>query len=163
MSLPPAVAAAFELQIVELTALGRVTSIPQPPLLWGSDLSCVTDCDATFSELLPNTPLIVAQAVTRRFLTPRGAVLDDADYGLDLRSYCNRGVTVSDLRTLQARCVAEALKDERVLTVTVNVAITGALGTGLSVTGLITPADPSLTPFTFVLSVDSETTLLELI
>lgn len=161
MSLPPIVAAAFEVQIAELTAIGRVTSIPQPPLLWGSDLSCVTDCDSTFSELLPNSPLIIAQAIVRRFLTPRRGLLDDDGYGLDLRGYCNRGVTQADLRTLQARCVAEAMKDERVSTVTINVTTTS--DSGLSVTALITPVDPSLVPFAFVLSVDSETTLLELI
>lgn len=160
MSLAPIIATSFEAQIVELTALGRVVTIPQPPLLWGSDLSCVTDCTATFVELVPNSPLIVAQAVVRRFLTPRGGLIDDNDYGLDLRSYCNRGVTQQDLRTLQARCVAEAQKDERVLTATVNVI---AQAPELSVTALITPKDPTIEVFTFVLSVTNETSLLELI
>lgn len=161
MSLAPAVAAAFEVQLAELGALGRVASVPLPPLLWGCDLSCVTDCDATFTELRADDPLIIAQAVTRRFLTPRRGLIDDDDYGLDLRSYCNRGVTRADLRTLQARCVAEALKDERVTSASIDVQTTSA--SSLSVRALITPADPALSPFTFVLSVDSETTLLELI
>lgn len=161
MSLPPTVSLAFEAQLTELRALGRVTSIPVPPLLWGSDISCVTDCDAAFTELRADNPLIVAQAVARRFLTPRRGLLDDDDYGLDLRGYCNRGVTRADLRTLQARCVAEAMKDERVTSASIDVQTTSA--SSLSVSALITPADPSLSPFTFVLSVDSETTLLELI
>lgn len=152
---------AFEAQLVELRALPRVADVPQPPLYWGSDLSCVTDCDAAFSELPATGALIIAQAVVRRFLTPRGGLLDDADYGLDLRSYCNRGVTQQDLRTLQSRCVAEALKDERVLSARIDVATD--LASVLSVRVLITPSDPALGPFTFVLAVSDETTLLELI
>jgi hypothetical protein len=161
MTMNPTVSAALEVQIAELTASGRVAAVPQAPLLWGSDLSCVSDCDASFSELPANSPLIVAQAVTRRFLTPRGGLLDDQDYGLDLRGYCNRGVTQLDLRTLQTRCVAEALKDERVSSCTIDVSTTGA--NSLSVKARITPADPGFAPFTFVLAVDSETALLELI
>lgn len=152
---------AFEAQLAELRALGRVADVPQSPLNWGSDLSCVTDCDAVFSELPPTGALIIAQAVVRRFLTPRGGLLDDGDYGLDLRSYCNRGVTQQDLRTLQSRCVAEALKDERVLSCTIDVSTD--FSSVLSVRALITPSDPALGPFTFVLAVSDENTLLELI
>ena len=160
MSLAPIIAASFELQIVELTLLGRVTTVPQPPLNWGSDLSCITDCTETFIELLPNSPRIVAQAVARRFLTPRGALIDDPHYGLDVRGYCNRGVTADDLRTLQARLVSEGSKDERVSSLTVNVELAIP---ALNVTALVTPADPTIERFTFVLSVDSQTALLELI
>jgi hypothetical protein len=161
MSLPPEVSAAFEVQIEELRASGRVTLVPQPPLLWGSDLSCVTDCDSKFSELPANSPLIIAQAIVRRFLTPRGALLDDNDYGLDLRGYCNRGVTQQDLRTLQSRCVAEAQKDERVQSITIDVEMTGS--NSLSVRAQLTPVDPRTAQFRFVIAVDSETALLELI
>jgi hypothetical protein len=161
MSLPPMVAAAFEAQMAELTAGARAALVPQPPLGWGSDLSCVTDCDADFSELPGNSALGVAQRVARRYLTPRGGLLDDGNYGLDLRGYCNRGVTQQDLRTLQSRCVAEALKEETVASVTVNVSTTSA--NSLSVSAQLTPADPSIAPFAFVLAVASETSLLELI
>lgn len=156
----PLVAAAFEVQLAELRALGRVTTIPEPPLQWGSDLSCVTDCTAAFDELFATSPRIVAQAVARRFLTPRNGLIDDPHYGLDLRSYCNRGTTQQDLRTLQSRCVAEARKDERVATADVNIVLAIPV---LAVTVTVTPEDPTLERFTFVLSVDSETTLLELI
>jgi hypothetical protein len=161
MSMNPTVTAAFEAQVAELAASGRVAAIPQPPLLWGSDVSCVTDADAEYSELPANSPLIIAQAIVRRFLTPRGGLLDDADYGLDLRGYCNRGVTQQDLRTLQSRCVAEVNKDDRVSSATVGTSTTSA--NSLSVSVRITPADPAFNPFTLVLAVDSETILLELI
>lgn len=161
MSLAPDASTAFDAQIAELTASGRVASVPTAPLGWGSDLSCVTDCDSRFIELPGNSALGVAQRVARRYLTPRGALLDDPDYGLDLRGYCNRGVTQQDLRTLQSRCVAEALKEETVSSITVNVATTSA--TGLSVQAQITPADPSLEPFAFVLAVSSADVLLELL
>jgi len=157
----PTLTAAFDVQLAELRAGGRVADVPEPPLYWGTDLSCVTDCTETFSELPPGGALIIAQAVVRRFLTPRGGLIDDADYGLDLRGYCNRGVTREDLRTLQSRCVAEALKDERVQSVTINVVSDGA--SLLEVTALLTPADSSIGRFGFVLAVSDETTLLTLI
>lgn len=155
------VSTAFDAQIADLTAGPRAALVPLPPFNYGSDLSCVTDCDAEFSELSGDDPLGIAQRVARRFLTPRGALLDDSDYGLDLRGYCNRGVTQQDLRSLQSRCVAEAQKEETVGSITVNVSTTSA--NSLSVSAQITPADPSVAPFTFVLAVSSETTLLELI
>lgn len=161
MTLAPAVAAAFDTQLAELTAAGRVVTVPVAPLYWGSDLSCVTDCDASFSELPgDNSALIVAQSSARRLITPRGAVLDDPDYGLDLRAYCNRGVTTQDLRALQTRCVAELVKDERVADVEVDVTYAQS---ALRVQARITPADPSLAPFRFVFAVDTAAALLELI
>jgi hypothetical protein len=155
------VTVSIEAQLVEIAAGGRVADVPEPPLYWGSDLSCVTDCDASFSELPPGTALIIAQAGARRLITPRGAVLDDPDLGFDLRSYCNRGVTTEDLRTLQTRCAAELLKDER--SQSVNVEVTLQQPSGLSVKAQLTPADPALAPFAFVFAVSDESTLLELI
>jgi hypothetical protein len=155
------VEASIALQLIEIAAGGRVADVPEAPLYWGSDLSCVTDCDATFSELKPGTPLIIAQYGARRLITPRGAVLDDPDFGFDLRSYCNRGVTTQDLRTLQTRCSAELLKDERLLAASVE--ITLQQPSGLSVKAQLTPADPALSPFAFVFAVSDVSTLLELI
>lgn len=156
-----AVTDGVEAQLAELIAGGRVADVPEPPLYWGSDLSCVTDCDAAFSELAPGTPLIVAQAAVRRLITPRGGLRDDPDYGLGLVSYCNRGVTQQDLRTLQSRCEAELLKDERLQAATATVV--SAAPSELTVTVQLTPADPDLSPFALVIAVSDETVLLELI
>jgi hypothetical protein len=146
---------------MQIAAGGRAADVPEAPLYWGTDLSCVTDCDAVFSELQPGSPLIIAQAGVRRLITPRGAVLDDSDFGFDTRSYCNRGVTQQDLRTLQTRCAAELLKDER--TAQADVEVTLEAARELTIKAQLTPADPALTPFAFVVAVSDETVLLELI
>jgi hypothetical protein len=157
MSLPPEVQAAFEADIATLT---RVIDPPLPPLAWGRDLSCVTDCTDSFAETPPNSPRIIAEAATRRLITPRGTLLDDPNYGLDLRGYCNRGVTLTDLRTLQARVRAEIGKDARVAQCEAQVT---SVGTSLSVQIEITPADPNTAPFPFVISVTGDGALLTLI
>lgn len=157
----PIVAEAFAAELAGIVAGGRVADVPEPPLYWGSDLSCVTDCDAMFTELAPGSALIVAQAAVRRLITPRGALLDDADYGFDLRGYCNRGVTLEDLRTLQNRAEAEVLKDERLSAAAINITI--EYPSGLTVTGELTPADPSFEPFAFVVAVTDAEVLIELI
>lgn len=164
MSLPPAVDEDFQRQLAELAIdPGRVALVPQPPLGWGADLSCVTDCDSQFSELtIADGALIVAQSVTRRLITPRGSLLDDADFGFDLRGYCNRGVTQQDLRTLQTRVTAEVLKDERVASAVIDVTISNN-GGGITVRAQITPADPALQPFTTIIAVTDKDALIDVI
>lgn len=159
MSFAPAVEAALALQLADLEA---VTDPPMEPLYYGRDLSCVTDCDALYS-LTPASPspLIVAQAVTRRFITPRGGLLDEPDYGLDLRGYLNRGVEQSDLRALEIRARLETLKDERVSDCDLEVEISTDF-TALTVTVRLTPVDTSTRPFSFVVSVTDAQVLLDL-
>ena len=161
MSFAPIVAEALAAELAELTAAGRVVTVPEGQLYWGSDLSCVTDCDESFSELpAENNALIVAQSGARRLITPRGAVLDAPDEGLDLRSYCNRGVTEQELRALQTRVIAELLKDERVTDAEVDITYAAS---ALTVNARLIPADPTLSPFRFVFAVDSASVLLELL
>jgi hypothetical protein len=150
--------AAFEAELVELE---RVTDPPEAPLAWGQDLSCVDDVREDFGETAAGSPRILAEALVRRLTTPRGALLDDPDYGIDLRSYCNRGVTLEDLRSLQARARAEATKDERIESVSLTVT-TDPAGSSIRLEPRIAPADPNTKPFAFVVSVTDATVLLEL-
>lgn len=157
----PIVAADLETQLAELA---RVTDPAPEPLGYGRDLSCVTDCTSDFLELEEtDTARIVAQAVCRRFITPRGGLLDEPDYGCDLRAECNRGLTQTELRTLQSRMRSEAMKDERVESATVQLSAAAAGDvTTLSARVVITPRDAAVTPFAFVVSITSTQTLLDL-
>lgn len=146
----------------ELAELERVTVAPSEPLYYGRDLSCVTDCDALFSLTPPSqSPLVLAQAVTRRYLTPRGGLLDEADYGLDVRGYLNRGTVDTELRGLEARARLEALKDERVSDAEVEVTFSADYRE-LSLTVRLTPVDTRTRPFSFVVSVTDAQVLLDL-
>jgi hypothetical protein len=107
----PAFAASIERQIAELTAVGTV---PEEALGYGRDLSCVTDITQDAREVDPQSPLAVAEAVCRRFISPRGCLIEDPDYGLDLRAFCNHGITYIELRSLADQAQLEACKDDRV-------------------------------------------------
>jgi hypothetical protein len=81
---------------------------------YGVDLSCVTDLTPTLEEVDPRSQRAISEAVVRRYITPRGGVIDDQAYGLDLRSNCNRGITTDALNRLAGSVRAEAKKDDRV-------------------------------------------------
>lgn len=141
-----------------LSTLTRVVDPPTGELQYGTDLSCVTDLSPTLAEVDPESPTAIVEAVIRRFITPRGGLEDDRDYGLDLRAYCNRGVTARDLRALSGVLRAEALKDDRVsdAQVTLQAAVNSA---ELRVQTFITPADPRLQDFLFTFAVTDSAVL----
>ena len=91
----------------------------------------------------------------RRFCTPRGQLQDDKEYGLDLRSYCNRGTHVSALRDLEGQIQSEATKDDRIDTCTAEVTFTDSIRTGMDVNLVITPVDARLGEFSLTLAVTS--------
>lgn len=157
----PIIEADIAAQLEELTPIAEA---PAGDLGYGRDLSCVSDCDDEFIEVASDTPLIIAQALARRFLTPRGTLLDDADYGCDLRGMLNRGVTQEELRSLHTRVTNEAIKDERVEIVTVSASIDTAntVDQTVQISMVITPRDPRIEPFAFVLRVTEAQVLLEL-
>ena len=163
MTLAPIVQTAFDAELASLTE--PVAAPDSPPLDYGRDLSCVLECDEQFGEVYADGALIIAQAVARRLLTPRGRVLDDADYGLDLRALCNRGMTATELRALHARIVAEAYKDERVERATAELDTDGTVlaNATLTVKLRITPRDPSLEPFDSIIAVSDEQVLIDLL
>lgn len=152
------VATSIEAQLAELS---RVTDAPSGALDFGRDLSCVTDITEDCIEVDGSSALIVAQAVTRRFLTPRGALLDDPNYGCDVTGLLNKGVTVQELRAFNARLEAEAMKDERVASAAVLVTFSYA-AQSLSIAVTITPKDPRASNFSFVLSVTTGQVLIDL-
>lgn len=71
-------------------------------------------------RLVSGLPL-VAQAVYRRLITPRGMVIDAPDYGYDLRSLLHKGQTPIQRAAIPGLIRSEVLKDERIATVEVEV------------------------------------------
>lgn len=159
MTFAPTVQRALD---ADLLTMERVEDVPTPPLAYGRDLSCVTDCTADFAEVDPNSPLGIAQAVLRRWITPRGGLIDDADYGCNVRGNLNRGTTRQELLSLETRCINEAMKDERVATIDVAVTMNAQL-TEITIRGAITPADADVRPFQFVFAVTSADALIQTI
>lgn len=138
-----------------LAALTRLRADPVPPLGYGADVSLAADVDPTMALVDPMSARGIAEAIVRRWDCPRGALPPDGkdaqDYGLDLRSWCNRGMRAQDIRALESRLEIEALKDDRIKAIDVTVTVTqrGAL-IDLAVAARVTAVDSANT-FTLVL------------
>jgi hypothetical protein len=144
----------------QLGELTKAVDAPTGDLGYGVDLSCVTDITPRLDEVRADSVLAIGQALLRRLITPHGVLVDDQDYGLDVRSFCNRGTTVQELVGLGDDVRDECMKDDRVADATVTV---GAAGAGLSVTLAITPTDPAVEDFKLTLAVTSTEVLTNII
>jgi hypothetical protein len=110
---------------------------------YGSDSYCVTDVGLTDVQV-KNPAILIGQRLARRFQTPRGGLAafgGPADFGWDLRQYVMKKMDVAARSTAQQQVENECLKDEQVLTVsvdmsvdasgTVNIVIKGVTSAGL--------------------------------
>ena len=103
----------------------------------------------------------VAEAILRRWSTGRGELIDDPNYGYNLTDLVSDDLSPTDIAYAQQQASAEALKDERVLTMTVT--ITLVVSGLLTVLGQGTVATNPPTPFKLVVSVNAVTTSLLLV
>lgn len=133
----------------------------QPNVLdLGSDLSCVSDLDPHMGVVSGRT--LLAQAIARRLQTPKGALLDDPNYGYDLVGQLNSDIAQGDLGRIAAAVTAECQKDQRVFSASVTVVaativVNNASLLGLKVTiSLIT----GIGPFVLVIGVAGVTLTL---
>lgn len=119
---------------------------------FGSCWSCVTDL------VMPSTMATgfqcIAEAIARRWQTPRGGLVDDPTYGFDLTDYILDDLDVTTLARVAQAAATEAEKDERVRTATVTITLNAG---ALLVAGLITTAAG---PFRLVVSIDKVTVAL---
>lgn len=79
---------------------------------FGTDVSCVTDVDPRCAVVSGRR--LLAEAVARRLITPRGRLIGDPNYGTDITDYINDDVSKTNLAAMRAAIIAEARKDERV-------------------------------------------------
>ncbi len=119
---------------------------------FGTCWSCVSD--VTMPAVMVSGNTCVAEALLRRFTTPRGRLIDDPNYGLDIPSYIGTAQTSASLSKLARQANAEAAKDERVLRA--DLVISLALGV-LRISGIVYTANG---PFQLVAEVSSITVAL---
>lgn len=124
------------------------------PTAFGSCWSCISDL------VMPATMAtgfqVVGEAVVRRWQTPRGGLIGDPNYGLDLSDMVGADLTRVEIAALANAASSEAEKDERVLSC--DVTLTFFNGT-MTVIGRIQTAQG---PFQLVVSVDQvSVTLLQ--
>lgn len=120
---------------------------------FGSCWSC-TD-DLVMPSTMASGNRVVAEAIVRRWGTPRGRLVDDPNYGLDLTSEVSNDLGPGDIARLSQAAAAEAQKDERVLSAKVTIVLTAA-GI-LTIVGVITTANG---PFQLVAAVSAITVSL---
>jgi hypothetical protein len=99
---------------------------------------------------------VVAEAIARRWQTPRGGLIDDPNYGMDLTDYVGDDMDKQALASLARQAGAEAEKDERVLRCATTITMVGNV---MMVHGKV---DTAKGPFELVVSVSEVTiTLLQ--
>ena len=122
----------------------------------------VTDLDPNFGLL--NGPKAIAQSVARLWLSDPGSLITNEAAGRNIRNllsaeFDDRPESLAHVRALLA---AEARREERVEDIAVDLTFDTA-NESLKVSATIQPADPSITPFSFVLTISKVTsaTILE--
>jgi phage baseplate assembly protein W len=118
----------------------------------GSCWSCLTDL--TMPATMATGFRCVAEAIVRRWSTPRGGLVDDPNYGTDVTDLINDDLDKAAIAQMAHALRAEAEKDERVLSCETTVTL---LGDSLIVTGKVATASG---PFQLVVSVNSVTVSL---
>jgi len=142
-----------ELQLVDV-----VTEHATDPYVYGADLYCWSDIDEIASDVTGID--LLAQDIFHRLSTPRGRLIDDRDYGIGVLEMLNKPVTRQELAALEGQITNEILKDDRLLSVGVNVVV---IGNSASIHIFATPLDPAVNSFslTFTAS-DGEFVLKEI-
>lgn len=130
----------------EIATLQRIVPFPTGNLGFGSDLSCLTDLTPDALELDGADVRLLGEAAIRRLTTTRGMLADDPDYGIDVRTYMNRGTTVRELRDLASVVTSELRKDDRFDDIDVQVSQPSLVELAFRIR--ITPADERLHAFT---------------
>lgn len=104
-----------------------------------NDLSCVDDISP--DGAVASGRLALAQALCRRWSTDRGQLIDDPNYGENLTDNINDDMSPADVSKTQAKAAAEALKDERVLSIRSDAELTdeGVLNIEFTVTDAAGP------------------------
>jgi hypothetical protein len=145
----------------EVALLAREVVSPVAPFFYGVDLSCVEDVTDDLAEVDPNSVTALGEALLRRLTTPRGTLPDDRNYGIDVRSFCNLGMSTQDIRDLASKIRSEVTKDDRVDDAAVTIG--NPVTSDLSIAVQVTPVDRALGVFTLTLAVTDGQLLLEAI
>lgn len=143
----------------DIAELARLVPQPAPELAFGSDLSCVTDLTPDAAELDPADRRGIGEATIRRLTTARRVLVDDPDYGIDVRSFLNTATSATELRDIAGQIRVESLKDDRIDDI--DVTVTQPRPEALVIALRITPLDPRQHPFALTFGVTSGALTLE--
>lgn len=123
---------------------GPMTDLPlhlRRDYAYGVDIPAIPELSWSPIVGLP----VVAHALGRRFITPRGGLFYDPTYGSDLRSFLNRPDTTANRFELEVMAAREALKEPRILDVDTTVQTWGKNAIRLGLNGELAEG-----PFDFI-------------
>lgn len=109
-------------------------STPADPQGLGIDVSTFVDGDLDPTFELITGPRVVAEAVARRLMTPRGGLVRNPAYGTDLRQWVNGSLTNARRAALRSAIAGEASQDPRVESIEVELVEVGS-AMRVSITG----------------------------
>lgn len=128
---------------------------------YGVDVLCFDDITPQVDETDPSKLTSLQQDCYHRLIQAKGENPDDLDAGIGLDGYLSQGMTDADTTRLEGDIVAEFKKDDRVADVTATVALNRLVTPAtLTVSIVVTPADPDLVSFKLILSVTPENVFL---
>lgn len=105
---------------------------------FGSDVSTFPDLDPGFSSM--TGARVLAEAMARRFTTPRGSLVGSPTYGVDVREWLNESMTRARLTEWARALEQEAEKDERIESAEVSLSYDSA-AMALRISALLEAAD----------------------
>jgi hypothetical protein len=109
-----------------------------PTGVYGVDWSCTNDVDGGGLEVDGVT--VLAQALYRRIITPRGGLIYDLNYGFDIRQFLNADVAQGDIARIAFGVDTEFRKDQRVFQSQSTVTFTNTV---LTLYSFVTPLSQS--------------------
>jgi phage baseplate assembly protein W len=115
---------------------------------FGTAWSCVQDL--TMPATLVSGFRVVGEAIARRWSTPRGALVDDPNYGTDITGQVGADMGPTDLSRFASTLAAEAQKDQRVRKCSVTA--TQNVDGSIVIVGNVTTTDG---PFSLVATVSN--------
>jgi len=142
-----------------IAGVTRQASTPVPPLGYGTDLVCVSDLDPYLAETDSTTVQSLAQDCFHRITTARLALIDDPNYGIDIRAALSSPQTPQQIQSWAGQLSSELRKDDRVDVADVTLVFT--LPSTYTISIFITPVDPSLTDFSLIVIVTDGQALLD--
>lgn len=97
---------------------------------YGTDIATIApdgsiDLDPYFRVVSGST--VVSHAIVKRLVTPPGGLLDDEDYGYDLRALVHGSTSKPELDSAVAEIEAQCLADERVSDATITLSASGGV------------------------------------
>lgn len=120
---------------------------------FGTAIPCVQDIDLSGRTVTGRT--VLSEALARRLLTPRGKLIDDANYGYWVAGELGDDIGQNDIAKIAGNIDVEFRKDQRVIDSTTTATV--GLVDGVQTLTTMSTVTSGAGPFSLVLSISQVT------